>query len=364
LSDRPIGFSERFGHEPSVRAEAPGRVNLIGEHTDYNAGLVLPMAIPQHTTVELAERPDRQVVVHSDGMDPPTATYKLGHETRTGTWVDFVQGVTKVIREQHELPGFSALIRSDVPVGSGLSSSAALEISLLRGLRELARLPIDDLTLAKLGRRVEVEFVGVPVGLMDQMASSFADRTHALLIDFRTLRTERIALPPTLGVAVIDSGQRHDNASSEYAVRRRECEDAARRLGVEWLSDLGQEDLGRIAALPEPLNRRARHVVTENARVVVAAEALRQGDLQAFGQLLDASHASMRDDYQCTTMAIDELVALARAMDGVVGARMTGGGFGGSIVVCTHAGREAAVGRAVVEQGRSISELHPALLVP
>ncbi len=349
-----------------MTASAPGRVNLIGEHTDYNEGYVLPLAIPQRTEVVLRERPGERVEVRSDAMDPVSDAYELGREAKTGRWADYVQGVTWALREAgHPARGFAATIRSEVPVGSGLSSSAALEVALLRGLRDLFGLPFDDAALVKLAHRAETGFVGVPVGVLDQMACTFAREDTALFIDTRTLETEGVPLPASVAIAVLDSGQRHEHASGDYRQRRSECEEAARRLGVRALRDLGLGDLGAVmAALPGPYDLRARHVITENDRVLQAVAALRGGDVARLGALLDASHASQRDDYACSTPGIDRLVELARAVPGVRGARMTGGGWGGSIVLLTDRGAAREAAREVVKRAGGLPDLAPRVLVP
>ena len=342
-------FASLYGHPPAVAAEAPGRVNLIGEHTDYNGGYVLPTAIPLRTRVELAPRPDRTVRVWSasvPGLEQPVG-YRLGEERRRGDWLDYVQGLTVALAaDGRAIGGFDARLASDVPQGSGLASSAALEVALLRALREAYRLTLDDVQLARLGQRAENDFVGAQTGIMDQMAASLADAGTALFLDTRELYYERVPLPASADVAVIDSGVRHSHAGGDYNTRRAECERACALLGVPSLRDLGPADLPRLATLPPPLDRRARHVVTENARVLDAVTALRAGDLPTLGQLFYASHASQRDDYEVSIPAIDRLVDLARAEPEVYGARLTGGGFGGSIVLLARAG----TGRAVAER--------------
>jgi galactokinase len=346
------------------RGAAPGRVNLIGEHTDYNDGFVLPMAIPQQTRVALVARSDDRVVARTDAPGQEPATYRLGEESPGAGWIDYVQGATAALRERGlRVPGFDAAVTSDVPVGSGLSSSAALGIALQRALRELAGLALDDWDLVHLAHQAESRFVGVPVGLLDPIACSFATTREALFVDTRNLAVEKVGLPSGIAVMVIDSGQRHALGSSDYRVRRAECEEAARRLGVASLRDVSIGELDRVSALPEPLDRRARHVVTENARVLRAVDAMRRDDPVALGQAFDASHASMRDDYQCSTPEIDRLVEIARSRDGVSGARLTGGGWGGAIVVLASAGAAAEVGRSVVEEAGSVPSLHPRVLV-
>ena len=360
-------FLELFGREPDVRAEAPGRVNLIGEHTDYNGGFVLPAAIPQRTLVELALGRTGGVTAWSAniGAQGVRNAYALGSEIPLGTWVDYVQGVTQALRAAgHPLGGFSVAIRSTVPVGSGLSSSAALEISLLKALRQAFDLPLTDVQLAQLGQRAENDFVGAPVGIMDQMACALADESHALFLDTRTLVYERIPLPPSAELIVINSGVEHSHAAGDYRTRREECERAAQLLGVPQLRDVAADDLPRLASLPEPLGRRARHVVTENARVLDTVRALRAGELREVGALFSASHASMRDDFEVSVPEIDSLVGVVERHAEVFGARLTGGGFGGSIVALVGRGEAARVAELATAEysrrsGRTATVLLP-----
>lgn len=329
-------------------ASAPGRVNLIGEHTDYHEGYVLPTVLPQRTTTTLTRQRGRNVRVTSDGEG--TAEYELGREQPRHEWIDYVMGVTWALGRRHfALDGFTADITSTVPIGAGVSSSAALEISVLRALREMMSLSIDDVELAVIGREAEVEFVGAPVGVMDQLASSLGQLGDALFIDTRTLRTERVPLPPSMRLFVVDSGITHAHASGDYRVRRRESFEASERLGLKMLRDATADDLSRASSLPWPLSGRARHVITENQRVLDAVAALRAGDAAAFGALCNASHASMRDDYQITTPDIDTLVTTAQQRRDVYGARMTGGGFGGAVVIVAHASATADTLREITE---------------
>jgi galactokinase len=360
-------FNMLFGAAPTITAEAPGRVNLIGEHTDYNAGFVLPTAIPQRTHVELLPRDGAQVRVWSDAAPQPVKieSYTLGSEKPRHDWFDYIQGVTFLLtKERHAIGGFDARITSTVPLGSGLSSSASLTVSLQRGLRAAFRLALDDVAIARLGQRVENEFVGAHVGIMDPMAASLADERTALFLDCQSLTFERVALPEYTDLAVIHSGVVHDHAAGDYNTRRRECEEACRLLGVRQLRDCGPLDLDRIATLPEPLNRRARHVVTEDERVVAAVATIRAKDLEALGQLFYASHASMRDDYQVSVKEVDLIVDLARAEKTVFGARLTGGGFGGSVVLLIRAGFGRATAERIAESYMKHSNYHARLLVP
>ena len=336
---------------PDVHGEAPGRVNLIGEHTDYHDGFVLPCTVPQRTVAALSTRSDRQVRLWSEQMGPDGVEYALGRETKTGGWGDYVQGITWALRERNmTVSGFDLRLRSDVPVGSGLSSSAALEVATLRALRTAFALPLSDVELAQTAQRAEAGFVGAPVGIMDQMACSLAGERDALFLDTRSLAFERIPLPDDLELVVIDSGVAHQHAAGGYVDRRRESEEAGRLLGVARLRDASLADLPRLTELPPMLARRARHVITENDRVLQARQALLADDLETLGDLFDASHASMRDDYEITVPAVDRLVGLAQALPGVFGARMTGGGFGGAIVIAAAAGAGARVASDVCGQ--------------
>ncbi len=347
-------------------ADAPGRVNLIGEHTDYNGGYVMPTAIPQRTRVILRPRKDAVVSARSANVTPPgPETYELGKETRRGTWLDYVQGVTDVLRQDgHRLRGADLEISSDVPVGSGLSSSAALEIAVMRAFRKACGLDLPDETMARLARRAENEFVGAPVGIMDQMACTFADERTALFLDTRTLAYERIPMPEAGEIFVIDSGVAHNHAAGDYRTRRAECHEAARRLGARELRDCGLDALTRTARLPAPLDRRARHVVTENARVLAAVAALRASDLPQLGALFNASHESMRDDFEVSVPEVDRLVALAREHGEVYGARLTGGGFGGAIVALARRGTARDVAARVASRYRAETGRTPAVLLP
>ena len=359
-------FVELFGRPPAVTAAAPGRVNLIGEHTDYSGGFVLPAAIPQQTRAALAVREDATVRAASAAMDGGrAATYRLGEEQRGGGWLDYVQGITRMLRDgEHRIRGFDLHLESEVPVGSGLSSSAALEVAVLRALRDAFALQLDDVALALLARRAESEFVGARVGIMDQMASSLADAESVLFLDTRSLAYQRVPLPAGIELAVIDSGIAHEHAGGEYNVRRAECEEAAARLGVPLLSDLTPADLPRLDVLPERLARRARHVVTENERVLRAVAALRGDDAARLGALVHASHVSLRDDYEVSTPGLDLLVELAEADRDVHGARLTGGGFGGSVVLVARSGSGRAAGARITRAYGERNGAVATLLVP
>jgi len=359
-------FEAVFGRPPDAVASANGRVNLIGEHTDYNDGYVLPMAVPLATRVAVARRPDAVVRLSSRELDlGQLREYPLGSERTQNDWIDYVQGITWVLAQSgHTLTGFDAAIETDLPLGSGLSSSAALEIAMLRVLRTVYGLDLDDLTMARLGQRAEVDFVGARVGIMDQLSASLGDETHALFVDTRSLEHSRVPLPDDVEVVVVNSGVSHSNVAGDYNTRRAECERACALLGVTSLREIEIADLDRVRSLPVPLDRRARHVITENQRVLDTVSALRAGASAELGPLLVASHASMRDDYEVSVPEIDLLVELAMTHPETVGARLTGGGFGGSILVLARRGSGSTIGQAVVTRYRERTGRPGQLLVP
>ena len=320
---------------------APGRINLIGEHTDYNDGLVMPIALRLGVTVAATSRDDTSVRLTTDAaVSPRDVAYVLGAEERDGTWVDRARGVTAMlVREGAAIGGFDAEITSDLPVGAGLGSSAAFAIAFLRSLSKLFDLALDDAASARLAHAAETEFAGARAGMLDQLASVYGRAKDALLIDMRDHATQVIPLPSTIELAVIDSGTRHEHATGGYNRRRAECEDACLHLGIASLRDIDGSPLDELLErLPAPLDRRVRHVVTENGRVRRAVDAVRARDDVELGQLLNASHRSLRDDYEVSTPELDELTGLAIGA-GALGARMVGGGFGGSIIALTRRGR-------------------------
>lgn len=358
-------FEDLFNVSPEVVADAPGRVNLIGEHTDYHDGFVLPTVIPQRTHVQGRRRCDDRVRVWSAGLGDHVHEYCLGCETRGRGWLDYVQGVSATLaRLGAHVSGFDLRIESTVPVGGGVSSSAALEVSVLRALREIFSLPLDDVELARAAQRVETEFVGAPVGIMDQMASSVGRDGEALFLDTRSLAMQHIPLPRGAELVVVNSGVTHQHAGGKYATRRAESFDAATLLGVSRLRDMTLDELPRIATLPPVLARRARHVVSENHRVLEAVDALRRDDAAALGMLFNASHASIRDDYETSTSDIDTLVEIAQRHADIYGARLTGGGFGGAVVMLARTGTGHAASLCIVTKYRGATGRDGAVLIP
>ncbi len=326
-------FHTVFGRDPDAVAEAPARANLLGEHTDYNDGFVLPTPLPYRTVVEAG--PDESasggtVTMHAAQFDA-TAERRLG-EPRRGDWTDYVLGCLTVLAGQGvAVPPMRIAIDSDVPMGAGISSSAALEVAVLRAARSLLRIDMDDLTIARLGQQAENGYVGMQCGIMDQMVSSLGTPGKALFLDTSDLSSELVELPADERIAIIHCGVAHKLTEGGYNTRRQECEAACEALGVPSLRAVTAGAMDRIEALPEPLNRRARHVVTENQRVLDGVAALKAGDIGRFGALMDDSHRSQRDDYEVSIPEINALVESARR-HGAIGARLTGGGFGGSIV--------------------------------
>jgi galactokinase len=333
-------FRTLYGREARL-FRAPGRVNLIGEHTDYNDGFVLPMAIDRETVAAAAPRADRRVRVRAvDFRDE--AEFDLDHPgaPRRGRWLDYVEGVAQSLAGRGvSLSGADIAITSSVPAGSGLSSSAALEVSVGLALASVAGVDVAPVELALAGQEAEHVWVGAMVGIMDQFVSALGRRGHALLIDCRSLEYSPVPLDTTeTAVVVCDTNVRHELASSEYNARREECERGVELLRgalpeIRALRDVSVEEFGRYETLlPEPVRRRCRHVVNENARTLAAADALGRGDLREMGRLMDRSHKSLRDDYEVSCRELDVMVEIAGDSGGVLGARMTGGGFGGSTV--------------------------------
>lgn len=346
-------------------ASAPGRVNLIGEHTDYHEGLVLPAVLPQRTHVSIVRRRDRRIRATSAAVTNGAAEYESGAEQAGRGWLDYVQGVTSTLaRHGVRVPGFDVNIESTLPVGAGVSSSAALEVALLRALRTLLVLDLDDIELARIAQAAETDFVGAPVGIMDQIAVSLGRPGEALFFDTRTFDVARVAIPPTVELIVIHSGVAHAHAGGGYVTRRRESFDAAAMLGVRYLRDVDTGALDRLAALPPPLSRRARHVITENARVIEAVAALRDGNAERLGTLFVASHASLRDDYEVSTPEIDALVSIAVQHGDIYGARLTGGGFGGAVVALARAGTARDAADAISRTYARVTGCPPVTLLP
>lgn len=326
---------------------APGRVNLIGEHTDYNDGFVMPAAIDLSVFATISPREDRILEIFSENFNE-TVEFDLDEKDPKARkhWSDYAIGVAVILeRAGHRLRGANLRLRGEVPVGSGLSSSAAVEVATASALTANSDLTIDRRELALLCQRAENEFVGARVGIMDQFAALFGEAQKALLLDCRSLEFQLLPLPDTVNLVICNTMVKHELASSAYNERREQCEAGVQHLKrslphVNALRDVALEQLEQYGSdLPEVVYRRCRHVITENARVLSAAEALKSHHLRPFGKLMAESHRSLRDDYEVSSEELDVMVELASSIDGVYGARMTGGGFGGctiNIVAVEH----------------------------
>lgn len=348
-------FADHHGRPPTVLVRSPGRVNLVGEHTDYNEGFVLPAALDLATWVAAAPRSDGRLRVVAARLgerdDAPLADLR----PRAGPpWTRYVRGVAALLQEAAALPGADLLIDGDLPLSGGLSSSASLELGVGLALSTLAGRSIALRDLALLSQRAEHEFAGIRCGLMDQFAVALGRAGRLVLLDCRSLAVDLVPFPETLRILILDSAVPRTLAGSAYNRRRAECEEAVRRLQplyptVRALRDAAPAMLAA-AGLEGVVLRRARHVVTENQRVLDTVAALRRGDLAALGQLLAASHASLRDDYEVSDPELDILVEIAAGTPGVHGARLTGAGFGGSCVALAAAARAEEAGASIVDR--------------
>jgi galactokinase len=360
-------FERRFGTPPPLLARAPGRVNLIGDHTDYNEGFVLPMAIDRAVWIALRPRGDARVAVHSLDFGEE-ATFELGGEqVREHGWPEYLRGVAWALGHGDAgtvLCGWEGVAAGDVPRGAGLSSSAALELATARAFAGVCGLPWHASDMARTAQRAENEWVGVNCGIMDQLISAAGVAGHVMLIDCRTLATRAVPLPERIAVVVLDTTTRRGLVDSEYNERRARCEAAARFFGVRALRDVDQATFDARADELDPVTRRrARHVIAESARTVAAADALGRGDVGAVGALMDASHRSLRDDFEVSRPELDAMVSIARAHDACAGARMTGAGFGGCAVAIVEAGAAQSFESDVTRRYQTATGLHPAVYV-
>ncbi|WP_459176182.1 galactokinase [Ewingella americana] len=331
-------FEQKFGYPATITIKAPGRVNLIGEHTDYNDGFVLPCAIDYETVIACAQRNDRQIRVVAADFDNEEDSFSLDEpilSSKTHPWANYVRGVVKHLMQRNkDFSGADMVISGNVPQGAGLSSSASLEVAVGQALKSLYDLPLDGVALALNGQEAENQFVGCNCGIMDQLISALGKQDHALLIDCRSLETRAVSMPKNAAVVIINSNVKRGLVDSEYNARREQCETAARFFGVKALRDVDPSLFFSISDELDPVvSRRARHVITENDRTLAAADALAAGDLKKMGELMAESHASMRDDFEITVPPVDTLVEIVKGVIGDKGGvRMTGGGFGGCIV--------------------------------
>jgi galactokinase len=350
-------FQRIFTSPPEVVVRAPGRVNLIGEHTDYNEGFVLPAAIDRAITYAGRRRADRRVRVYSNDFQA-SAEFDLDNiqKASENTWSNFLRGVSKFLEaDGHRLTGADIAFGGDVPREAGLSSSAAVEVGATAFWNKLLGLELDPVYVVKLSRRTENDFVGVPCGIMDQFISALGRRDHALFLDCRDLTYRHVPLRADVKIVVCNSGVKRALAQSEYEVRLKQCREAVKWIAatgraVKSLRDVQPSDIEAAhGTMDNLLWRRAHHVVSENERVLEAVRVLESGDLERFGELMNQSHESLRDDYEVSSKELDTLVELARQQPGVLGARMTGAGFGGCTVNLVRADAAGGFAQAVAE---------------
>jgi galactokinase len=357
MSPREIAirtFKDTFNTAPTHVFQAPGRVNLIGEHTDYNDGFVLPCAINFQTSVAARPRQDDQVHMVAADYESEEDTFTLHHPIahhQTKLWANYIRGVFQGFQERNlKLSGLDLAVSGNIPQGAGLSSSAALEVAIGWALNTLSNLNLSPTDIALIGEKAENDFVGTKCGIMDQLISANGKEGHALLIDCRSLETKQISIPGEMALVVIDSNVKRGLVESLYNDRRKECETAATLLNVKALRDIDEETFKtKEDELPPLIAKRARHVISENARTLEAAAALKDANLKALGHLMAASHLSMRNDFEITVPPIDALVGIAQnAIGSNGGARMTGGGFGGCVIALAPRSEVAAIKEAVL----------------
>ena len=369
-SDIATAFRREFHAEPEIFS-APGRVNLIGEHTDYNQGFVLPSAIGFYVRIAISSRPDSKLVMRSTAF-PENFDFDVVNlpAKKLGSWCDYVLGVASMlVRAGHALKGANLLIHGDVPTGAGLSSSAALEVASALALLSLGskQLPFDQ--LAKLCQRAENEFVGAHVGIMDQFASCFGRESHAVLLDCRSLTFQLVPIPENVRFVISNTKVKHQHSAGEYNRRREECETAVKTLSktypdVRSLRDVSRQQLTAVAdRMPTLLYKRALHVITENDRVIQTGASFRARDFEQVGQLMRDSHRSLRDDYEVSCRELDLMVEAAEDLPGYYGGRMTGGGFGGCTVNLVDHSKASEFARKVAERYQRATGVSPDVFI-
>jgi galactokinase len=370
LKELAKAFEQEFGAPPEIFS-APGRVNLIGEHTDYNEGFVLPSAIGFYVRVAVSPRFDHKFLLRSTDFDEKF-TFNLDDlpSKKLGAWCDYVTGVAVMLaRAGHSLQGANLLIHGEVPIGAGLSSSAALEVASALALLSVAsqELPLKD--VAKLCQRAENEFVGARVGIMDQFVSCFGQEDHAILLDCRSLEYELVPIPENVKLVICNTKVKHELSGGEYNRRREESEEALRFFskaypGIRSLRDVSSDQLSAVAGTMDlVLYKRSKHVISENERVIRAAERFRAGDLDGVGRLMCESHRSLRDDYEVSCRELDLMVEAAEGLSGYYGGRMTGGGFGGCTVNLVDARHAKTFADQVAERYQQATEISPEIMV-
>ena len=360
-------FASYFNSESEIIVRAPGRVNLIGEHTDYNDGFVLPMAIDHAVWLALRPRDDRTVRLFSLDLEADSA-FELDSLTKGSDWIEYPKSIAyELMKAGYELRGFDAVMTGDVPRGAGLSSSAAVELAVARAFAAVSGIEWDAPKMAKLSQKAENEWVGVNCGIMDQMASAACKEGHALFLDCRSLEIQHAPLPQGVSIVILDTSTRRGLVGSAYNERRNQCEEAARWFGVKALRDVSVEEFERKTKAEKGLSevslKRARHIVTENTRVLEAVKVMKDGNVKRLGELFNASHDSLRDDFEVTNDALNIMVNCAREQASCYGARMTGAGFGGCAVALVKEENASEFVNAVSEAYRQRSNMEAAVYV-
>lgn len=357
-------FQSHFNAKPQIFCRAPGRVNLIGEHTDYNDGFVLPMAIDRDIRLALRPRTDGKVRIFSLDMMTESA-FDLHSLTRGSGWIEYPKGVAyQLMKEGHHLQGFDAIMTGNVPRGAGLSSSAAVELAIARAFAAASNLPWDAARMAKIAQKAENDWVGVKCGIMDQMASAACKEGYALFLDCRSLETQQAPLPAGVSVVILDTSTRRGLVDSAYNERRSQCEEAARWFGVKALRDVTFDEFNqKKTGLSEVVMKRARHIITENERTLEALQVMKRGDVGRLGELFNDSHNSLRDDFEVSSDALNMIVDCASEQSGCFGARMTGAGFGGCAVALVDERKNEAFTQAVSAAYRQRSGFEAAIYI-
>jgi len=358
-------YKDRFGSLPEFLIRAPGRVNLIGEHTDYNDGFVLPMAIDRAVWIALHSREDGRVTVHSFEQAEPTDFSLDDIQHENGHWSEYVKGMAVILQEAgYILAGWQGVLTSDIPIGSGLSSSAALEMAVGCTFSAVSHFPFDRVEMARVGQKNENEWVGANTGIMDQLISTHGQVGHALLIDCRALSMQAIPLPEDTAIVVMDTMTRHSHIDSGYNERRESCERATDIFRVSHLRDVTFEQFqAKASALDDITRRRAKHGITENQRVLDAVRAMNTGDARVVGKQMNASYTSLRDDFEVTNDELDIMAKIAQTQSVCFGARMTGGGFGGCAVALVQADKAEEMASAVASQYEAATGRKPIIFI-
>jgi galactokinase len=360
-------FATYFNAKPQFIVRAPGRVNLIGEHTDYNDGFVLPMAIDRAVWIALSPRTDTQIRIRSLDLELDSA-FELNSLTKGEGWAEYIKGVAYQLQNAgYKLHGFDAVMTGDVPRGAGLSSSAAVELATACAFSAVSGFAWNASNMAKIAQKAENEWIGVNCGIMDQMASAACKEGYALFLDCRSLEYQYAPLPEGISIVILDTSTRRGLVDSAYNERRSQCEEAARWFGVKALRDVSMETYERKIKEDNSLDKvalkRARHIISENARVLKAVEVMKAGDINRLGELFNASHDSLRDDFEVTNHALNTMVECAREQQSCYGARMTGAGFGGCAVALVREENVQEFENAVSAEYRQRSGLEASVYI-